>query len=624
MERVLGFEILPAPFVIAHLQLGLLLRNLGTPFLEERGERAGIYLTNALTGWEPPEGPKPQVLFPELEKEREAAEKVKQKAPILVILGNPPYNAFAGVSPKEERGLVEPYKKGLRSDWGIKKFNLDDLYIRFFRLAERRIAEMTGKGVVCFITNFSYLSDPSFVVVRQRFVGEFDELWFDCMNGDSRETGKLTPDGRPDPSVFSTEYNRAGIRVGTAVSLMVRRTASAEQGRVRFRHFWGANKRADLLQSLNSEHLNADYHAVDPSKRNRFSFRSVAGDQSYWEWPSLPKLAAQCPSNGLMEKRGGALIDIDREPLEKRMRMYFDPAVEWTVLSFLGTGLTRNAAAFDAKRVRAKALAAEQFWPARIRRYAVRPFEVRWCYYSEVSPIWNRCRPSLSAQCWQGNSFLVSRFKASKRPEGPPFYFLPAILSDDHLLSPDAFCFPIRVRVQPNSRVEQPAQEELLQDFRIEANLSKRARSYLKSLGSGDPDKDEEVGSLIWTHALAIGYSPAYLEENRDGIRQDWPRIPLPNSKEVLGDSARLGARVAELLVTEHEVPTLTSGEISPGFRPVGVIAHSRGENQVLNPAEGHLRITAGWGHRSKDGVIMPPVRAPSYNGGTLPGRSIP
>ena len=80
--------------------------------------------------------------------------------------------------------------------------------MRFFRIAERKIAERTGQGIVCFISNFSYLSDPSFVVMRQRFLREFDTLWFDCLNGDSRETGKLIPEGKPDPSVFSTETNR--------------------------------------------------------------------------------------------------------------------------------------------------------------------------------------------------------------------------------------------------------------------------------------------------------------------------------------------------------------------------------------------------------------------------------
>jgi hypothetical protein len=71
---------------------------------------------------------------------------VKRERPILVVLGNPPYNAFAGTSPAEEAGLVEPYKQGLQKEWGIRKFNLDDLYVRFFRVAERRIAEGMGEA----------------------------------------------------------------------------------------------------------------------------------------------------------------------------------------------------------------------------------------------------------------------------------------------------------------------------------------------------------------------------------------------------------------------------------------------------------------------------------------------
>ena len=211
--RVFGFELLPAPFVVAHLQLGLLLQNLGVPLAHEKNERVGVYLTNSLTNWELPgtttsQATQLRFAIPEFQEERDAAEHIKQKVPILVVLGNPPYNAFAGVSPAEEQGLVEPYKVGLISDWGIRKFNLDDLYVRFFRIAEHRIAEKTGQGIVCYISNFSYLSDPSYVVMRQRFLHEFDSLWFDCLNGDSRETGKLTPEGKPDPSVFSTEYNR--------------------------------------------------------------------------------------------------------------------------------------------------------------------------------------------------------------------------------------------------------------------------------------------------------------------------------------------------------------------------------------------------------------------------------
>ncbi len=247
MERVFGFELLPAPFVVSHLQLGLLLQNLGAPLSEKLHERVGVYLTNALTGWNPPKGPKQKLMFPEMEEERDAAELVKRDKTILVVLGNPPYYAFAGVSPEEEQGLVEPYKEGLATEWKIRKYNLDELYVRFLRLAERRIAEMSKRGIVCYISSYSYLSDPSFVVVRKRLCGEFNYAWLDCLNGDSRETGKLTPDGQPDPSIFSTEYNREGIRLGTSVGLFAK-TGGKEPVTVRYREFWGTDKRAALLE----------------------------------------------------------------------------------------------------------------------------------------------------------------------------------------------------------------------------------------------------------------------------------------------------------------------------------------------------------------------------------------
>jgi hypothetical protein len=353
MERVFGFEILPAPFVVAHLQLGLLLQNVGAPLSETGSERAGVYLTNALTGWEPPEGPK-QLVFRELEEERDAADRVKRDEPILVVLGNPPYNAFAGVSPAQEQGLVEPYKEGLIREWGVRKFNLDELYIRFFRLAERRIAEQTGKGIVCYISNFSYLSDRSFVVMRKRFLTEFDKLWFDSLNGDSRETGKLTPDGKPDPSVFSTQYNPEGIKLGTAVGLMVRKDVRDSEPVVRLREFWGVTKRVDLLNSLRAADLDDSYERAHPTKDNRYSFRPIHASVDYLSWPKLVQLCGDTPINGLQEMRKGALIDIDRDSLEQRMRMYFDSAVTWESMVMLRTGLTESGGRFDPRACRTR------------------------------------------------------------------------------------------------------------------------------------------------------------------------------------------------------------------------------------------------------------------------------
>ena len=621
-KRVFGFEIMPAPFVVAHLQMGLLLQNLAVPLDDSKNERAGIFLTNALTGWDfAGENPK-LANWPELEAERAGAGKVKQEKPILVILGNPPYNAYAGISPDEEQGLVETYKEGLVKDWGIKKFNLDDLYVRFFRIAERRIAEKTGHGIVSFISNFSYLGDPSFVVMRQRFLQEFDSLWFDCLNGDSRETGKLTPEGKPDPSVFSTEYNREGIRVGTAIGTLVRSSrreeaptskkksksllTSAATGEVFFRQFWGGDKRAELLESLNAKQFAKQYESVEPVKENRFSFCPSDVTGNYHGWPRLTELCAVAPSNGLMEKRAGALIDIDRMALEKRMRDYYDPNVSWDELKALKTGLTEEAAGFDAQKTRPKVQAEEDFEPTHIRRYALRPFETRWCYFSDVSPLWNRSRPTLWQQCWKGNSFLMSRPGGVASPEGFPLFYTP-LLGDNDFLRGHAYYFPLRLRAivaaKPKKKDGNGEFGSILHEAapaykagkeKITANLSPAARAYLAKLGIQNPDDDADTAALLWMHALAIAYSPAYLAENADGVRQDWPRIPLPDSKAALLASAELGKQVAALLDTENGVEGVTAGKLLPEFKTIAVLSSTK-----------NLSLTVGWGHRN-DGATMP------------------
>jgi hypothetical protein len=144
----------------------------------------------------------------------------------------------------------------------------------------------------------------------------------------------------------------------------------------------------------------------------------------------------------------------------------------------------------------------------------------------------------------------------------------------------------------------------LHQTAKIIANLSDQARSYLASLGLPDPDMDQATAEVIWLHALAIGYAPAYLKENADGIRQDWPRIPLPASKDALLASAELGRKIAALLDTETPVPGVTAGAIPDELKSIAVF--TRVDGQPVNPDAGDLDLTAGWGHTGKAGVTMP------------------
>ena len=582
-NRVFGFEIMSAPFVIAHWQVGNLLAKLGAPFNPSKDERPAIFLTNALTGWEPPSGPKKTIpLFPELEHERGQAEHVKRDVPILVVLGNPPYNAFAGTSPEEEDGLVEPYKSGLISKWKIKKFNLDELYVRFLRIAERRIAE-TSRGLVCFISSYSYLSDPSFVVARESLLNQFDQIWIDCLNGDSRETGKRTPGGDPDPSVFSTRYNRAGIRLGTAVGLFLKRSEPVSHTMVSYRDFWGTAKRTELLGSLSKSPFDNQYEISNPQPWNRLSFRPRDVSNTYLTWPKLPDIAEADPLNGLMEKRGGALIDIDQSALEARMQAYFDSSVDWATLQLTAPQLTKGASGHNAEKARNIALQRETYDESQLVRYIVRPFDVRYAYYTNTSTIWNRARPDLWAQFSGGNQFLMSRPIGASNPEGPPILFT-RCLTDDHCLKTDAFLYPFQKR--------NPAVGMLPGD--TVANLSDSARAWLKDLGLPDPDEDTVAAAAPWHHALAVTYSPQYLQDNADGIAIDWPRIPLPDDSTLLNASAALGARVAALLDTEISVSGVSGGEILEHLRVLGGISNT------------DLYVDAGWGRRDSRGHINP------------------
>ena len=632
MDRVFGFEILPAPFVVSHLQLGLMLQDQGAPLAHGKNERVGVYLTNALTGWEPAKE-KQLMAWTELQEEREAAELVKRKKKILVVLGNPPYNAFAGVSPEEEQGLVEPYKGAYHIErkrrgksktgpialtrryrlsdsvadggWGIKKFNLDDLYIRFFRLAERRIAEMSGKGVVSFISNHSWISDSSFVVLREHLLGSFDKFWIENLHG-NRKISEYAPDGRTSETVFAISGFSVGIQQGVATSLWVRSGRSRKGAAVvRFRDDLNEAKaearRAQLLKSLTRKTFDAAYTVATPVAENRFSFRPESVSDHYADWPRIVELCEAVPSNGLMEKRGAALYDIDRSELEARMRDYFDKRLSWEQYKARQTALTLDAARFVAEAAREKAIEKESFAANRIRRYALRPFDTRWCYYTGVRPVWNEPRPNLWKHCFDRNSFLMTRPGGAADPEGAPFSFT-RCLGDNDYQRGHAYYFP--TRLQSATREKEKNGVLFEDDESHRANLSTLAREYITALRIKDVDTVDETAGLIWMHALAIGYSPAYLQENADGIRRDWPRIPLPATRKALEASAALGERIAALLDTEAEVPGVTTGKLDALFKSIGAIAKVGGG--ALNPGTADLAITAGWGHAGAAGVTMP------------------
>ncbi len=594
LERVFGFEIMPAPFVVAHLQVGLTMQELDAPLAEDapagqagKEERAGVFLTNALTGWEP-KAQKP-LPFPELEEERERAERVKRETPVLVILGNPPYNGFAGMAVEEERALTEAYRtvQRVRRPEGQ---GLNDLYVRFFRMAERRIAEKTGRGVVCFISNYSWLDGLSFTGMRERYLEAFDAIRIDCLNGDKRKTGKTTPDGEPDPSIFSTPEDPVGIQVGTAITTLVRKADHVPAAAVGFRHLWGHTKREDLTATAETE-PSALYDAIKPDMPLGLPFTPMAAGEGWSGWPSLPDLFPKY-FPGVKTSRDPFLVDTGLDRLKARLAAYFDPDLSHEEIAQRYPSVMQSTARFDARQVRAELLARGGPNDAGFVRFAYRPFDTRWLYWEAATKLLDEKRAEYKPHVFNGNLWIEAREREAR--EDFSRGTLCRDLADNFGNGLSSF-FPAWLRSDALGTAE-PAQQNNA------PNLSDAAKNYLRRL-----DLDVED---LFHHVLAVLHDPAYRETNAGALRMEWPRIPLPGwpdgeapgAADELAASAARGRELAALLDPERPVPGVTEPPLRPENAAIAVPATSDGRHM----AGDDFMVTAGWGYFGQGKVVMP------------------
>ena len=590
-ERVFGFEIMPAPFVIAHLQVGLTMQSLDAPLTDDGDERAGVFLTNALTGWEPTVQ-KP-LLIAELEEERERAGRVKQDTPILVIIGNPPYNGFAGVAIDEEWQLLEAYRNPIKVRLGDTR-GLNDLYVRFFRMAERRIAEKTGQGIVCFISNYSWLDGLSFTGMRERVLDGFDAIRIDCLNGDKYKTGKTAPDGSPDPSIFSTPEDPIGIQVGTAIATLVRKEIHASAVEVEFRHLWGQAKLEELVQTADTG-LDGLYERVEPILPLGLPFAPTIVSPGWFDWPALPDLfPASFP--GVHTGRDRLLVDIDLDRLRARIADYFNSELSHEEIAYRYPSAMRNSSAFkisDARKVRNALLARGGPRETGFVRDSYRPFDNRWLYWESDRRLLTAPAPDYWPHVFPGNLWLSSA-QHLRKGASEPQACVARNVGSFHLIERGAAMFPTWLRgdgVVAAGTAYEP-----------HPNLSGAAENYLERLGAEVED--------LFHHVLATLHDPAYRQANAGALRMEWPRIPLPGwpdgdaagAAEALAESAARGRKLGQLLDSDTPVPGITEGALRPEAAAIAVPATTDGRNM----AGDDFALTAGWGHFGSGDAVMP------------------
>ena len=575
-DRVIGFEILTAPFAVAQLQLYILLVELGVE--PPAGHRLAIFLTNALTGWHDHGDVK--LNFPEMRKEFDASQAVKHAAKIIVVLGNPPYDRFAGAALAEEAELVAHYKgielveergkdgeirlnefgrpkkkqRGqslLYKEFGVRKQLLDDLYVRFLRLAEERIGEAAEHGIVSFISNSSYLTGRSHPRMRRSLLTNFHRVWIDNLNGDKFKTGKIIPEGlagegTADQSAFTTDHDPRGIQPGTAIVTWLKLPAQKtkpDQTEVAYRDLWGlANwKRASLLASLpggNPDEGTAVpvYSPISPSPENCWRLSPHAQEPGYESWPSLDELFP-VHFQGVNHNRGleGSVIDTEKEVLRERMTRYFG-AGSFGAAAEASPDIATPRARYDPEKAWSKLKGAGAFAEKKLKPFLAFPLDERWIYYETEYKWLNEARPEFGANL-AGNEFLITVPEPRKVSETRPLYA--TTLVNLHVHERGSVVVPRETRA-----------DGLLTDR--DANLPEPAWRILREhFGLSGQRRDGDARGLagrLLRAALAVLHAPAYQADHRSALSADWAHLPVPKDAALLGQLVEAGELVARLL----------------------------------------------------------------------------
>lgn len=366
LKRLFAFELLIAPYTIAHLKLGIQLRDTGYDF--PQGQRLGIYLTNALD-----EGIKhKQQMFAQfIVNEANGATEIKQQKPIMVILGNPPYSGHSANENEWISSLLQAYYAvdGQRIKERNSKWLRDD-YVKFMRMAQDRI-EKTGHGILAFVTNHSYLDNPTFRGMRKVLLQTFSDIYIIDLHGNSKKK-ELTPDGHSDKNVFD-------IQQGVCIGIFVK-TPDKQAGtlaKVHHLDLWGA-KRSSKFDWLNKHDIdNTDWADFEPHAP--FYLFTPASNGVKNGYANYPKITDIFPQNvmGTQTHRDSFAIAFNQQILKKRLMDMRDKEI--TDRDFRQMYQLKDNRDWQLETARKKIQEYEN-WENKIYRCLYRPFDSRYYY----------------------------------------------------------------------------------------------------------------------------------------------------------------------------------------------------------------------------------------------------
>jgi hypothetical protein len=533
LTRLHGYELLMAPYAIAHLKIGLKLYETGYRF--GSNERARIYLTNAL---EPPHEFSGAFEFaiPALAHEAQAVNEVKGKRRFTVVVGNPPYSKVSGNMSEAAQKLVEAYKFVDGLPLNERKHWLQDDYVKFLSLCQAQIT-LSGAGTVGLITNHGFLDNPTFRGLRQSLTRTFPTIRILDLHGNSNK-GEQSPDGSADENVFD-------IMQGVAVSLASSTPGAA--GWIVHADLWGSREHKYRWLSTNSASGTSFATLAPKSPYYFFVPKDMSFEAEYGQFKKITEVMS-VHSTGILTARDGFVIDFTDEPLLDRMKTFTDKGLSDEVVRDR-LGLSENYAwrIADARKSLRTVKRPEDV----IRNLYYRPFDIRRVMF-HPAVVWRPRMEVMNHLLGGINTALVT----SRMTKGEEFAH--AIVSRDIVeviaisskTSNNAFVFPLFLAGE-----EESGQGRLGESVR-EPNFSAQfLRDLAKRLGAATLEPyglprgvtPEEIGHFVY----AVLYCPSYRARYAEFLKIDFPRLPLSGNLSLFRALARLGRDLTALHLFE-------------------------------------------------------------------------
>ena len=571
LPRLFGFELLMAPYAMCHLKLALEIAGPEAGFNMPDGERLNVFLTNTL---EEAHASAAGPLFAhEIARESTSADAVKRDMPVMVVLGNPPYSGHSANKGKWIRGLLRG-KDGLEEtgnyfevDGGpLRERNkkwLNDDYVKFIRFAQWRI-ERTGEGVLGFVTNHSYLDNPTFRGMRQSLMETFDEIYLLDLHGNSKKK-EQAPDGGVDENVFD-------IQLGVAIGLFVKRTDDAcGPARVFHADLWGEREAGPERGKYGW--LEANDAASTPwveltpkSPRYLFIPRDETLAEEYEAGWSLPEVF---PTNsvGIVTARDKLAIRWTRDKMKQVTSTFAELSEDDARTRY---NLGRDVDDWSVRRGQTDVRSHPDV-DTHVTPVLYRPFDKRWTYYTGQSRGFI-CRPRLEVMrhMLQDTNLGLCVGRASQviGSEVWDICYLSKWPSDFNLFRRGGNClFPLYT--YPKEEESGQEREPNLGDEFVEAVGSAIGLEFTPE-GSGDLERffgSEDVFHYIY----AVLHSPEYRRRYADFLKSDFPRVPIAGKLALFASLVEHGRQLTSLHLMDSEGNDLPSYPRSGSDRVDGV-----------------------------------------------------